>query len=236
MGSCSKWHEFTPYTTLYSFIHNSFIWSSNIKRFLHSLQDLHQGGGHLAFVVLYSIWLVWVRCAPLWPHTCSATLKTLTNDIFRPHFDQFVVVYVDDILIFSRTLKEHMTHVRTIPSLLPNKQFIWQVAWVFLLRGTSGVPWPCGGQGWSAHGFQEAYPSVGVATTKELHRGKELPRLSQIIPTLQQGPRKDMCISQTFSRMEWILCGRTIINKWWTNSRPPSPPLLLSSLPSPWRI
>ena len=34
----------------------------------------------------------------------------------------FVLVYLDDILIYSRTLEEHTAHVRTILSLLHGKK------------------------------------------------------------------------------------------------------------------
>jgi hypothetical protein len=42
----------------------------------------------------------------------------MMNDIFREYLDQFVVVYLDDILIFSRDSIEHNRHVRTILSKL----------------------------------------------------------------------------------------------------------------------
>jgi hypothetical protein len=35
----------------------------------------------------------------------------LMDDVFRPFTHSFVVVYLDDILIFSRTLGEHMQHI-----------------------------------------------------------------------------------------------------------------------------
>ena len=31
----------------------------------------------------------------------------LMHTVFRPYLDQFVIVFIDDILIYSRTLKEH---------------------------------------------------------------------------------------------------------------------------------
>jgi uncharacterized protein YukJ len=34
------------------------------------------------------------------------------NDVFRPVLGDFVVDFVDDILVFSKTLDEHITHLR----------------------------------------------------------------------------------------------------------------------------
>jgi hypothetical protein len=38
----------------------------------------------------------------------------LTNDIFREYMDEFVVVYLDDILIFSKNQEDHDKHVRLV--------------------------------------------------------------------------------------------------------------------------
>jgi len=43
-----------------------------------------------------------------------ATFQNLMNDIFREFLDDFAVVYLDDILIFSRSLDEHERHVRLV--------------------------------------------------------------------------------------------------------------------------
>jgi len=40
-----------------------------------------------------------------------ATFCTLMNDIFREWLDDFVVVYIDDILIYSSSLEEHAKHL-----------------------------------------------------------------------------------------------------------------------------
>jgi hypothetical protein len=36
------------------------------------------------------------------------------NDIFRDYMDEFVVVYLDDILIFSKDQETHDKHVRLV--------------------------------------------------------------------------------------------------------------------------
>jgi hypothetical protein len=40
-----------------------------------------------------------------------ATFCTLMNDIFQEWLDDFVVVYVDDILIYSNSMEEHVEHL-----------------------------------------------------------------------------------------------------------------------------
>ncbi|MCV5003716.1 reverse transcriptase family protein, partial [Escherichia coli] len=39
-----------------------------------------------------------------------ATFCTLMNKIFHPYLDRFVVVYLDDIVVYSNTLEEHKQH------------------------------------------------------------------------------------------------------------------------------
>jgi hypothetical protein len=53
---------------------------------------------------------------------CSApaTFQAFVNDILRDHLDQFLVVYLDDILIFSNTQEEHDQHVRIVLQKLQN--------------------------------------------------------------------------------------------------------------------
>ncbi|XP_054826969.1 uncharacterized protein LOC129324030 [Eublepharis macularius] len=43
-----------------------------------------------------------------------AVFQRLMNDIFRDILDQFVIVYLDDILIYSRDASQHTRHVRTV--------------------------------------------------------------------------------------------------------------------------
>ena len=41
-----------------------------------------------------------------------ATFVTVMNDVLRPFIDDFVIVYLDDILIFNKTWEEHLKHVK----------------------------------------------------------------------------------------------------------------------------
>jgi hypothetical protein len=45
---------------------------------------------------------------------CNAptTFMRVMNDVFRPFLDDFVIVYLDDILVFSGTWDEHVRHVK----------------------------------------------------------------------------------------------------------------------------
>jgi len=43
-----------------------------------------------------------------------ATFQAIMNDMLRPYLDKFVVVYLDDILIYSKNDEEHLEHVRLV--------------------------------------------------------------------------------------------------------------------------
>ena len=51
-----------------------------------------------------------------------ATFQSLMNDVLRPYLCKFVVVFLDDILIFSRNWKEHVKHVRLVLEALRKNQ------------------------------------------------------------------------------------------------------------------
>ena len=42
------------------------------------------------------------------------TFMGLMNRVFRPYVNQFVGVFIDDILVYSKSMKEHMYHLRTV--------------------------------------------------------------------------------------------------------------------------
>ena len=42
----------------------------------------------------------------------------MMNRIFKPYLDQFIVVFIDDILVYSKSKEEHKRHLRIVLQIL----------------------------------------------------------------------------------------------------------------------
>ena len=49
-----------------------------------------------------------------WLCNSPTTFMHVMNDVFRPFIDDFLIVYLDDILIFSGTWDGHVRHVKQV--------------------------------------------------------------------------------------------------------------------------
>ncbi|MCI10617.1 RNA-directed DNA polymerase (Reverse transcriptase), partial [Trifolium medium] len=53
-----------------------------------------------------------------------ATFQSTMNDIFRPYLRKFVLVFFDDILVYSKTAAEHHVHLTQVLSVLLSNSFV----------------------------------------------------------------------------------------------------------------
>lgn len=53
-----------------------------------------------------------------------STFQSLMNDVFRPYLRRFILVFFDDILVYSHTEEQHKTHLRTALRVLKQHQLV----------------------------------------------------------------------------------------------------------------
>ncbi|KAD6118893.1 hypothetical protein E3N88_10164 [Mikania micrantha] len=71
----------------------------------------HTRYGHYEFMVM-----------PFGLTNAPAVFMDLMNRVCKPYLDQFVIAFIDDILIYSKSEKEHEQHLKPILELLKNEQ------------------------------------------------------------------------------------------------------------------
>ncbi len=69
--------------------------------------------GHFEWVVM-----------PFGLTNAPSTFQRMMNRILAPYLNQFVQVYLDDIIIYSKTVEEHYSHIRKILELLRRNKLI----------------------------------------------------------------------------------------------------------------
>ncbi|MBW0571496.1 hypothetical protein O181_111211 [Austropuccinia psidii MF-1] len=106
-----------PMNQLLNVFNGSSIFSKIDLRGAYNLLRIKEGDEHLTcFRTKYGSFEYLVM--PFGLTNAPASFQNLVNDIFQDLLDVFVVVYLDDIMVFSKSEEEHVTHVSTVLSRL----------------------------------------------------------------------------------------------------------------------
>ncbi|MBW0505613.1 hypothetical protein O181_045328 [Austropuccinia psidii MF-1] len=110
-------YPFPPMNQILTVFDGSSIFSKIYLHGAYNLLRIKEGDEHLtAFRTKYGSYEYLVM--PFGLTNDPASFENLVNDIFYYLLDIYVVVYLDDIMIFSKSEEEHVTHVSTVLSRL----------------------------------------------------------------------------------------------------------------------
>ncbi|MBW0579218.1 hypothetical protein O181_118933 [Austropuccinia psidii MF-1] len=102
---------------LLNVFNGSSIFSKIDLRGAYNLLRIKEGDEHLTcFRTKYGSYEYLVM--PFALTNAPASFQNLVNDIFQDLLNVYVVVYLDDIMVFSKSEEEHVTHVSTVLSRL----------------------------------------------------------------------------------------------------------------------
>ncbi|GJR29068.1 putative reverse transcriptase domain-containing protein [Tanacetum coccineum] len=75
----------------------------------------------------------------------------LMNLVCKPYLDKFVILFIDDILIYSKTKEDHEVHLRLVLELLRKKKLYAKFSkYGFLVQDSAYFPWSRGSSEWNS--------------------------------------------------------------------------------------
>ena len=59
---------------------------------------------------------------PFWVTNAPTAFMDLMNWVFKPFLDNFVIAFIDDILVYSKSFSKHMHHLRLVLQTLRDRR------------------------------------------------------------------------------------------------------------------
>ena len=67
----------------------------------------------------------------------------LMNSVFMPKLVKFMVVFIDDILVYSENVEDHEEHLRVVLTRLREHKLYAKFSKMRILVKESTIPWSC---------------------------------------------------------------------------------------------
>ncbi|XP_062104105.1 uncharacterized protein LOC133815266, partial [Humulus lupulus] len=110
------------------------------------------------------------RVMPFGLTNAPATFCTLMNQVFHEYLDKFVVVYLDDIVVYSASIEEHQEHLAQVFSEVEREPAICEAREVLVRTGEHQVLRPRGGTWPYSYGSGEGEGNPGMESPHKRER------------------------------------------------------------------
>ena len=114
-------YPFPRIDELFDQLHGSQVYSKiDLRSGYHQLRVRENDVSKTAFRTRYGHYEFLVM--PFGLTNAPAAFMDLMNRVFSPYLDKFVIVFIDDIIVYSGSPEEHPEHLRTVLQILRERQ------------------------------------------------------------------------------------------------------------------